>query len=104
MSREANSQTKSRPEVPDSLVEPLRRMVIAVEWFRAAYPLKENPRENRLLYQQLAEMKRQSAPPSRRRILLRCTSLEKSQISVCDFSTSLQIGIGSRFAEARARD
>jgi len=59
MSREANSQTKSRPEVPDSLVEPLRRMVIAVEWFRAAYPLKENPRENRLLYQQLAEMKRQ---------------------------------------------
>jgi hypothetical protein len=59
MSRKANSQTKSRPEVPDSLVEPLRRMVIAVEWFRAAYPLKENPRENRLLYQQLAEMKRQ---------------------------------------------
>jgi hypothetical protein len=34
-------------------------MVIAAEWFRAAYPLKENPRENRLLYQQLAEMKRQ---------------------------------------------
>jgi hypothetical protein len=59
MSREVNRQTKKRPEVPDSLAEPLRRMVIAVEWFRAAYPLKENPRENRLLYQQLAEMKRQ---------------------------------------------
>ena len=59
MSSEANSQRKSRPEVPNSLVEPLRRIVIAVEWFRAAYPLKENPRENRLLYQQLAEMKRQ---------------------------------------------
>jgi len=59
MSSEAKSQTKSRPEVPDSLVEPLRRMVIAVEWFRAAYLLKENPRENRLLYQQIAEMKRQ---------------------------------------------
>jgi hypothetical protein len=27
-------------------------------------------------------------------------SLEKSQISVCDFSTSPQIGLGSRFAEA----
>ena len=27
-------------------------------------------------------------------------NLEKSQISVCDFSTSLQIGVGSRFAEA----
>jgi len=51
MSSEANSQRKSRPEVPNSLVEPLRRIVIAVEWFRAAYPLKENPRENRLLYQ-----------------------------------------------------
>jgi hypothetical protein len=62
MSREVNRQTKKRPEVPDSLAEPLRRMVIAVEWFRAAYPLKENPRENRLLYQQLAEMKRQMKP------------------------------------------
>jgi hypothetical protein len=61
MSREVNRQTKKRPEVPDSLAEPLRRMVIAVEWFRAAYPLKENPRENRLLYQQLAEMKQQIA-------------------------------------------
>jgi hypothetical protein len=60
MSREVNRQTKKRPEVPDSLAEPLRRVVIAVEWFRAAYPLKENPRENRLLYQQLAEMKRLS--------------------------------------------
>jgi hypothetical protein len=28
------------------------------------------------------------------------TNLEKSQISVRDFSTSLQIGVGSRFAEA----
>ncbi|MBV8967623.1 MAG: hypothetical protein JO331_00990 [Verrucomicrobia bacterium] len=59
MWREADRETKRRPEVPDSLVEPLRRIVIAVEWFRAAYPLKENRRENRLLYQQLAEMKRQ---------------------------------------------
>ena len=59
MSRQLNRQTKRSPEVPDSLVEALRRMIIAVEWFRAAYPLKENPRENRLLYQQLAEMKRQ---------------------------------------------
>ena len=59
MSREGNSQAKSCPQIPNSLVEPLRRMVLAVEWFRAAYPLKENPKENRLLYQQLAEMKRQ---------------------------------------------
>ena len=57
MSRQVNRQTKSSPEVPDSLVKALRRMILAVEWFRAAYPLKENPRENRLLYQQLAEMK-----------------------------------------------
>ena len=40
MSREVNRQTKKRPEVPDSLAELLRRMVIAVEWFRAAYPLE----------------------------------------------------------------
>jgi len=59
MSPEVNKQIRRRPEVPPSLAEPLRRMVIAIEWFRAAYPLKENPRENRLLYQQLAEMKRQ---------------------------------------------
>ena len=59
MSRQVNSHTQSRPEVPDSLVESLRHMIIAVEWFRAAYPLRENPRENRLLHQQLAEMKRQ---------------------------------------------
>jgi len=32
--------------------------------------------------------------------LCRPTNLEKSQISVCDFSTSLQIGVGSRFVEA----
>jgi len=31
---------------------------------------------------------------------LSAPNLEKSQISVCDFSTSLQIGVGSRFAEA----
>jgi hypothetical protein len=59
MPREVNRHTKRGPEVPDSLVERLQRIVMAVEWFRAAYPLKENPRENRLLYQQLAEMKRQ---------------------------------------------
>jgi len=59
MSPELNSQTIGRPAIPISLAEPLRRIVIAVEWFRAAYPLKENPRENRLLYRQLAEMKLQ---------------------------------------------
>ena len=42
MSRQVNRQTKSSPEVPDSLVKALRRMILAVEWFRAAYPLKEN--------------------------------------------------------------
>ena len=59
MSPELNIQTIGRPAIPISLAEPLRRIVIAVEWFRAAYPLKENPRENRLLYRQLAEMKLQ---------------------------------------------
>src|SRR5215469_2084912 len=31
---------------------------------------------------------------------VKSANLEKPQISVCDFSTSLQIGVGSRFAEA----
>ena len=43
----------------DSLMEPLRRLEIAAEWFRVAYRMKNDPRENAHLYRQLAEMKKQ---------------------------------------------
>ena len=41
--------------IPDPLIEPLRRLEIAAEWFRVAYRMNKNPH----LYRQLAEMKRQ---------------------------------------------
>ena len=41
--------------IPDHLIEPLRRLEIAAEWFRVAYRINKSPH----LYRQLAEMKRQ---------------------------------------------
>jgi hypothetical protein len=37
----------------------LRRLEIAAEWFRVAYRMNKDPRQNPHLYRQLAEMKRQ---------------------------------------------
>jgi hypothetical protein len=45
--------------IPDPLIEPLRRLEIAAEWFRVAYRMNKDPRQNPHLYRQLAEMKRQ---------------------------------------------
>ena len=39
--------------------DPLRRLEIAAEWFRVAYRMNKDPRQNPHLYRQLAEMKRQ---------------------------------------------
>jgi hypothetical protein len=39
--------------------DPLRRLEIAAEWFRVAYRMNKDPRQNAYLYRQLAEMKRQ---------------------------------------------
>jgi hypothetical protein len=43
----------------DPLLDPLRRLEIAAEWFRVAYRMNKDPRQNPHLYRQLAEMKRQ---------------------------------------------
>ena len=43
----------------DPLIDPLRRLEIAAEWFRVAYRMNKDPRQNPHLYRQLAEMKRQ---------------------------------------------
>ena len=45
--------------ISDPLIEPLRRLEIAAEWFRVAYRMNKDPRQNTHLYRQLAEMKRQ---------------------------------------------
>jgi hypothetical protein len=39
--------------------DPLRHLEIAAEWFRVAYRMNKDPRQNPHLYRQLAEMKRQ---------------------------------------------
>ena len=39
--------------------DPLRRLEIAAEWFRVAYRMNKDPRQNPHVYRQLAEMKRQ---------------------------------------------
>ena len=61
MSEYLKKGPQERSAIPANLTEPLRRLELAVEWFRAGYPIVENPTENRLLHQQLAEMKRQIA-------------------------------------------
>lgn len=45
--------------VMSDLIDPLRRLEIAAEWFRVAYRMNKDPRQNPHLYRQLAEMKRQ---------------------------------------------
>ncbi len=45
--------------ISDPLIDPLRRLEIAAEWFRVAYRMNKDPRQNPHLYRQLAEMKRQ---------------------------------------------
>ena len=43
----------------DSLLEPLRLLEIAAEWFRVAYRMQKEPSENPHLYRQLQEMRKQ---------------------------------------------
>jgi hypothetical protein len=45
--------------ISDPLIDSLRRLEIAAEWFRVAYRMNKDPRQNPHLYRQLAEMKRQ---------------------------------------------
>ena len=42
--------------ISDPLIEPLRRLEIAAEWFRVAYRMNKDPRQNPHLYRQLAQV------------------------------------------------
>jgi hypothetical protein len=42
--------------ISDPLIDPLRRLEIAAEWFRVAYRMNKDPRQNPHLYRQLARL------------------------------------------------